>query len=509
LSYFTHLKSLIISSRYGFPGDELKQIFESDLFQNLNSFKIKSNRLHSWSVFGGESIIEKDLLRNVFNHKNSLEIFEYPVEISPSHLYKNNFEMNFNLRSLTLILFRLINISEVIHFTPNLEYLNITSYLPRTSDRMINEINIKLKEFHFTGNRQSTYDRNFDMLFSYIQQFSLSLICLSLNLVHLLIENTDEIPFNSLKLQHFLESMIKLQQFHCYAKLYDNPIDSNIMLSQFKDQYWFDHNWFFGMHGKYLYTLPFHFDHLCDFYHSFDGVKSSNHNLLETNPRIWYNVKSIDLLMTLEYDFNLIKQLKMKMPKLTVIFFVDNYSSRQNEPKNIFMNKNEGEKSNVTLNNVTTIECKIGPGENKKEWLIHVLPNLIHLLLSDDVLPSIHSELTDVLNKKIQRLDINTYKLSPKRISIYFSNVQDIFCDLRDLQYDVESHKYTAMEILANFKNLKTLLVRYNDSRLLEIGPLIRDASKDNASVDVNEIMETYYMKHFSNQYCLFTKKLL
>jgi hypothetical protein len=150
LSYFTHLKSLIISSRYGFPGDELKQIFESDLFQNLNSFKIKSNRLHSWSVFGGESIIEKDLLRNIFNHKNSLEIFEYPLEISSSHLFKYYFEMNFNFRSLTLIIFSLIDISNVIHFTPNLEYLNITSYLPHTNGRMINEI----KRISFYGNRK-------------------------------------------------------------------------------------------------------------------------------------------------------------------------------------------------------------------------------------------------------------------------------------------------------------------------------------------------------------------
>jgi hypothetical protein len=150
------------------------------------------------------------------------------------------------------------DLSRVIHFTPNLEYLNITSYLPYSSDRMINEINIKLKEFHFTGITNCRYDRNFDMVISYIQQFSLSLICLSFNLVHLLIEKTNEILFNSLKLQHFLESMIKRQQFHCYAELYDNPIDSNIMLSQFKDQYWFDHNWFFGMHGQYLYTL-YHF----------------------------------------------------------------------------------------------------------------------------------------------------------------------------------------------------------------------------------------------------------
>jgi hypothetical protein len=73
--------------------------------------------------------------------------------------------------------------------------------------------------------------------------------------------------------------------------------------------------------------------------------------------------------MTLEYDFNLIKQLKIKMPKLTINFFGEDSSSRQNEPKNIFINKHEKEKSNVTLNNVTTIECKIGPGKNRKEWL--------------------------------------------------------------------------------------------------------------------------------------------
>ena len=75
----------------------------------------------------------------------------------------------------------------------------------------------------------------------------------------------------------------------------NNRIDNDNILSEFKNQFWFDHNWSFGMHGNYFYTLPFHFDYLYEFYEGFNDVKSNNPEILKTNPRIWYNVKSIDL----------------------------------------------------------------------------------------------------------------------------------------------------------------------------------------------------------------------
>jgi hypothetical protein len=74
----------------------------------------------------------------------------------------------------------------------------------------------------------------------------------------LYIGNDIEFPFNNIELQQLLESMIELKQFHLYAKLNKNQIDVDEILSRFKQQFWFDHHWFFGMHGEYFYTLPFH-----------------------------------------------------------------------------------------------------------------------------------------------------------------------------------------------------------------------------------------------------------
>jgi hypothetical protein len=56
---------------------------------------------------------------------------------------------------------------------------------------------------------------DFDKLIDSIKQFSLSLICLLLDLAHLNIFNRN----NIIKLQQWLESMIKLKQFYFYAKL--------------------------------------------------------------------------------------------------------------------------------------------------------------------------------------------------------------------------------------------------------------------------------------------------
>ena len=65
---------------------------------------------------------------------------------------------------------------------------------------------------------------------------------------------------------HLIESMNQLKQFHLYAKLSQYSIDRNEILSRFKYQFWFDNNYSFGMHNRYFYTLPFHFDYLHEFY---------------------------------------------------------------------------------------------------------------------------------------------------------------------------------------------------------------------------------------------------
>jgi hypothetical protein len=58
-----------------------------------------------------------------------------------------------------------------------------------------------------------------------------------------------------------------------------HPINNANIISRFKNEYWFDHNWSFGMHGQYLYTLTFHFDHFYEFYDGFDDRMSKTNNV--------------------------------------------------------------------------------------------------------------------------------------------------------------------------------------------------------------------------------------
>jgi hypothetical protein len=57
-------------------------------------------------------------------------------------------------------------------------------------------------------------------------------------------------PFNSLE----------LQQFHLYAKYIGGRINNKNVLVRFENQFWFDHQWSFGMHRNYFYTLTFDID---------------------------------------------------------------------------------------------------------------------------------------------------------------------------------------------------------------------------------------------------------
>ncbi|CAF3621937.1 unnamed protein product [Adineta steineri] len=244
--------------------------------------------------------------------------------------------------------------------------------------------------------------------------------------------------------------MIELKQFHLYATLNSHD-DSRNILSRFQDQYWFDHKWTFGMHGKYLYTLPFHFEYLRDFSCDFNDIESSNSQVLLTNPRIWYTVKYIDLYYRSTYDINFLKELKLKMPKLIFIKHRPVFEINKNgkEIEDLYIDTNEKMKSHVTLDNITTIQFDRGSVENRKTWLTNALPNINHLLLSSVNLPSPDSQSADLLNKRIRRLDINS-RYSPliqlTEISyVYFSNVEHIYFELfydpqRRSQWDSRNH---------------------------------------------------------------------
>ncbi|CAF5164288.1 unnamed protein product, partial [Rotaria sp. Silwood1] len=169
-----------------------------------------------------------------------------------------------------------------------------TPYEFHGPNRWSNNNTIQLKQFYLTFNRR-IYGRSrlasrridFHQLINAITQFSLSLVCLSLNLIGCYITSSNDLPFNGIQLQQqFLQLMPKLQQFHLYAILTQDLIDIKSILSTFKNHFWLDHNWTVGMHDKYLYTLPFHFDKLYDFT-DFDRVDSNNYEILINNPRIW------------------------------------------------------------------------------------------------------------------------------------------------------------------------------------------------------------------------------
>jgi hypothetical protein len=335
--------------------------------------------------------------------------------------------------------------------------------------------------------------------------FSSSLICLSLDLVDLNTQTHDEFPFNNKKLQQLLESMIELKQFHLYARLDQGPVDRNNILTKFKDQFWFENNILFGMHEQYFYTLPFHFDYLYKFYQGFNDVKSNNWDILINNPRLWYNVKSIDLPTISKYDFNFVQELKMKMPKLTFINFDLDYRYEMNKTEDIYV-----EKMDIAFDNVITFKCTEGSLERGKTWLIHTLPNLTHLILSSAELPPIDSQLTKILNKRIERLDIDLssgLKLLTEINNIYFSNVQYINFYANDFWKRPHEYANIIMKMLNNFQNLKILLI-YNDQMRKSYIRSDMETLLDAISkyLDMKNILKNYEMKNF-RECLLFLKR--
>jgi hypothetical protein len=297
------LKSLIISSPDELTNEEWTFIFENPQFLHLDSLKIKeSNHYLLNSTY--------DVVKNVLNSENCLKTFSCSM-IIPSLSQKSviNLLPNLTLHSLTLTVSHFEYLFSLFEFTPNLTYLNVQIESTYGHPDLRKEIKINLKEFYLKLGIDEDMLISLDPLIRTIKLFSSSLICLSLDLASGHLTGGDTL--NCLKLQQFLESIKELQQFHFYAKFNSN-INQNF-LSNFENEFWFDHNWPFGIYGKYFFTLPFHFNHLHEFPNSFNYIKSQ---ILDTNSRIWFNVKSLELSMTHQYDFNFVKELKIKMPKL-------------------------------------------------------------------------------------------------------------------------------------------------------------------------------------------------
>jgi len=332
------------------------------------------------------------------------------------------------------------------------------------------------------------------MLTNFIKQFSSSLICLSIDVSNAESNGRDEIPFNGIKLEQvFLQSMIELKQFHLYAKFCQDWNNVDSILSTFSNQFWFDHNWSVGTHGSYLYTLPFRFNKLNDFI-DFDDVKSNNSDILNNNSRTWHHVKSIELSRSNQINFNFIKKLKIKMPKLISIKINSDYLCNINETI-----------ENETLNSVTTIHLTGGSLDNVKTWLVHILPNLKNLILSDSELPLSKNELAPILTKKIQRLDIltnSTLEQLIKMSNVYFLNVQHIQLTICFRFKKSEMYANEVKKILTYFKNLNQLSINmYGRGNWpeIELTTMIK-------YLNINDIERNYQIKRY-HEYILFLKK--
>jgi hypothetical protein len=296
----------------------------------------------------------------------------------------NNLSINENLRSLSLKTFDYTDAFTLLEYTPNLKSfkLIITSF--RRRYRLHKDVDlskVKLENIDLTYEKMDhDYSMNqidFHLFTNFLKQFSSSLIYLSINLNNLRITN---FQINGITLQQqLLESMIHLKTFHLYVEQYS---DSNTILSTFENQFWFDHQWSVDMHDKYLYTLPFHFNHM----------KSVN-SIILNSPQRWPNVTFIELSKCIHLDCNFIKQLRIKMPNLRTITF-NSIEHEVNE-------------TDTRLDSVTTICFQAKMKECVQQWLIRILPNVKELIVNE-----MYDECIPMINERIERLTIRNERCS-------------------------------------------------------------------------------------------------
>ena len=176
------------------------------------------------------------------------------------------------------------------------------------------------------------------------------------------------------------------------------------------------------------------------------------------NSRLWSSIKTIDLLFTSKFNYNLLKELQIKMPKLNTIEF---YNSGDLDKLRDFSEEKE-----ICLSSITTVCSYNWSDKNAQDWLITVLPNLKHLILTGGDSFTVEDKLIPILNNKIQQLDIDIYSIKSdfekliKPCYVYFSNVERINFQLIShfSIFDVEQANII-MEVLKNFKNLNTLII--------------------------------------------------
>lgn len=130
-----------------------------------------------------------------------------------------------------------------------------------------------------------------------------------------------------------------------------------------------------------------------------------------------------------------------------------------------------------------------------------------HLVLSFRKFPSINKKLILILNKKIQRLDIDiSFGLEQltEISSTYVVNVKYINYFCNENWKKPQCYANDIIKILNSFKNLKTLTIYILPETILA-NPQFR---KFIQCFHINKINKNYHVKHF-RQYYLFQRKLL
>jgi hypothetical protein len=486
LDLFPNLKSLIISSSLPIYYDQLNIILKSKQFKKLNTFQVKSK------IVDKNNRYNAPVFRKVFSNDNSLHIFESLPEQYISFKSVNSLKMSVNIQSLSLTVSNFKCLVSLLSYTPNLKYFNIRllSFLDSNDqsniDRDLSEV--KLKKISFVLQNGPINQTVFLLLTSFIKQFSSSLIYLSLDFNQI---KSYEFQFNGFILQQqLLESMIELKSFHLYMQLWKEPIDIESFLSTFQTQFWFDHHWIFGMHGKYFYTLPFHFDQLKDFI-DFDQIKSSNSKMFNSL-QTWSRVKSIDFSESFKFKSNVIKQFKFKMPNLqstTLTFQL---------MRNLYENIDEINQTDISLDGITTVHCPRGYIQTVQHWLIHIFPNTRHLMLS------YFWELAELSSNTMEFLQKFEEYFRDKTMTtgyICSSKIQyvEIKLTLKDIDSIDQLVIRLAKELSEIFQNLQSLIFHfYHNRHLLSIVPFI-DLNEMILLLNMDKISEKYQIKHIHN----------
>jgi hypothetical protein len=265
------------------------------------------------------------------------------------------------------------------------------------------------------------------------------------------------------------------------------------------------------MHGQYLYTLPFHFNHLNNFI-NFDQIKASDDEFLNNNPHLWYNVTSVEFIPSCRINSNLLKLFKIKMPKLTSITLSTDHPYHSETKQHPNISENEEDKLDVTLDNVTTVCFNDRSTEDEKQWLIHALSNLTQLTLCRTELPSPKSQFALEIGKKIQCLNITLgYKNSKDGFMQpdHFSNLEYLNITAIPL-ISHESLRQCAnyvIYLLKNVKKMKILSICFTDLETPYTHRGDDRSASSFAGFNFNEIMKSYEMTHFFH-YIKFSKKI-